>query len=205
MVLIAGGLNDDGDLTSALLYDRGSNTITPTGHLVEARAQHAAVKLPDGRVFISGGDLIIGTTLKSCELYDPSTGSFTLVPHAMGIPRSNHTATLLNDGTVLLVGGKSADIFYPDTQTFVTLVNTPINRSGHTATLLADGTVLISGGYVGGLSSATSEIYDPVTQTFTVLGEYNGNPAGKPCGHEAAQWPGAGQRRICRNQSANGM
>src|SRR5690348_8415564 len=71
-VLIAGGVNTNGDLNSALLYHELLNTLTPTGNLVEAREFHAAVKLQDGTVFISGGSLLDGTLLKSCEIYDSS-------------------------------------------------------------------------------------------------------------------------------------
>src|SRR5689334_11930552 len=100
-VLIAAGVNESGDLNSALIYDEGTNTLTPTGNLIFAREFHAASKLQDGRVFISGGSLIDGTILVACELYDPSTGVFTQTFRAMKTPRKNHTSTLLNDGTVL--------------------------------------------------------------------------------------------------------
>ena len=48
-----------------------------------------------------------GTLLKSAEIYDPAAGFFTSV----AISRSSQTATLLPDGRVLIVGGKSAELF----------------------------------------------------------------------------------------------
>lgn len=170
-VLIAGGVNENADLNSALVYDYTTNTLTPTGSLVTARENHTATKLLDGRVLITGGDLLSGETLKSAEIYDPATGTFAFTAHAMSIRRSKHTATLLEDGKVLIEGGKNADLFDPVTEIFTPLPSDPpyTNRSSESAVRLADGTVLITGGYVGTVASFTGEIYDPATQTFLAL------------------------------------
>src|SRR5689334_9639712 len=92
---------------------------------------------------------------------------------SMTTPRAGHTATLLSDGKVLVVGGAegSAELFDPGTGTFSS-TGTPVNaRIHHTATLLTDGTVLIVGGGAtsGGLL-ASAELYDPHTGTFTATG-----------------------------------
>lgn len=69
--------------------------------------------------------------------------------------RYAHTATLLNDGRVLVVGGigtvslralDSVELFDPRTQKFTPLKGLAQGRFGHTATLLKDGRVLIVGG-----------------------------------------------------------
>src|SRR5574337_745856 len=87
----------------------------------------------------------------------------------MKVPRTQHTATLLPNGQVLLDGGKAADIYDPPTQTFTATIGTPLNRNSHSAILLQDGTVLIIGGYIDGIASDEAEIYNPATQQFTVL------------------------------------
>jgi len=94
----------------------------------------------------------------------------------MTTPRGGHTATVLRDGRVLIVGGDAAldthtakaEIFDPVTNTFSPTgsLNTP--RTGHSATLLPDGRVLVIAGYnnTGWLGDA--EIYDPATGQWTV-------------------------------------
>jgi hypothetical protein len=97
----------------------------------------------------------------------------------MSIGRSGHTATLLKNGKVLIVGGwtghysvrNSAELFDPATNMFTPTGNLVVERAGSRATLLADGRVLVTGGAnqrEDGLASA--EIYDPATEKFTRTG-----------------------------------
>ena len=89
-----------------------------------ARYQHTATLLPNGKVLITGG--LNGTSaFSSAELYDPATGSFTLLTGTMATARSAHTATLLPNGKVLITGGwngtaalSSAELYDPATGTF---------------------------------------------------------------------------------------
>ena len=72
----------------------------------------------------------------------------------MSTPHRGHTATLLQDGRVLVVGnggetsaaGTAADVYDPATGTFSRTGSMKLGRWLHTATLLADGRVLILGG-----------------------------------------------------------
>lgn len=91
----------------------------------------------------------------------------------MTTPRANHTATLLQDGTVLMVGGATgntatatAEIFDPNANSWTATGSMASVRSQHTATLLSDGRVLVAGGGAG----ATAEIYDPSTHTWVPTG-----------------------------------
>ena len=104
-------------------------------------------------------------------------------------PRALHTATLLQDGKVLLAGGGAmdalgtAELYDPATGTFTETGSLTTGRGMHTATLLTDGRVLIVGGIggefdVSGSSDSskplpTAELYDPATGTFTETGELN--------------------------------
>ena len=101
------------------------------------------------------------------------TGSINTI-RGLNISRAAHTATLLNNGKVLIAGGfsggdkglTSTEIFDPKTNSFSYAKNMSVARASHSATLLPDGKVLIAGGYNGEyLDSA--EVYDPKTGKFT--------------------------------------
>jgi hypothetical protein len=187
-ILIAGGYTDVEDaLASAEVYNPSADAFSPTGSMADARGLHTATRLADGRVLIAGGGPAswIGNGLPylaSAELYDPATGTF-LPTGTMTMPREDHTATLLEDGRVLIVGGNdegshttpTAELYDPSTGTFSPTGSLGTARGFHTATRLADGRVLIAGGDVAGWDDfgpflASAEIYDPTTGTFSPAG-----------------------------------
>jgi hypothetical protein len=133
--------------------------------------------LPDGRALVTNG--------ANLDLFDPATGEFVRSESRLSVPRLGETATLLRDGTVLIVGGGAADraasssggseaeIFDPATGTVTQLGPTLEPHTNGSATLLADGRVLIAGAPSSPQSSVPAEIYDPATQSFSRTGSTN--------------------------------
>jgi MYXO-CTERM domain-containing protein len=100
-----------------------------------------------------------------------STGS-------MAVPRFSHTATLLADGRVLVVGGsqtngktaaQTAEVYDPSTSTWATVGKLAETRDSHTAARLADGRAIVVGSLHGNLGgrTASTELYDPTQGTFS--------------------------------------
>ena len=143
-----------------------------TGSMSAARSHHTATLLQDGKVLVAGGEGV-GTRLNTAELYDPSTGLFSLLPNTMTTDRSNHTATLLPSGKVLLAGGgsstsdlDSAELYDPSARTFTLIPSTmSMQRPWSTAVLLSSvsGKVLIA---CDAASSTAADIYDPSQGTM---------------------------------------
>ena len=73
-----------------------------------SRNQHAATVLPSGRVLITGGtdpDSALPLTVAAAEVYDPATETFAPAD-GMSEARQQHTATVLRNGSVLVLGGR---------------------------------------------------------------------------------------------------
>lgn len=160
-------------------------TLTPgalsrAGTLTTIRAAHTATLLPSGRVFFTGG-----CTAQSCErsplsssteLYDPTTNAFSRGPQMSSDRVGGHTATLLRDGQVLIVGGwglqptMSAELYDPAQSRLTATGRLAVPRADASATLLDNGQVLIAGGYNGSERLASAELYDPATRSFVATG-----------------------------------
>ena len=184
-VLVAGGRGVNLSLRSAERYDPSTGLWTATGAMATPRDWHTLTKLADGRVLAVAGLSLISTNPnnpieKSSELYDSRSGTWSVTEHLRN-QRWGHTATLLQDGRVLVIGGgnpsgecqfvERAEIYDPWTGHWSETggLNTP--RGFHDATLLQDGRVLVTGGLVHAagtcqVQTAAAEIYDPATGTF---------------------------------------
>jgi Kelch motif protein/galactose oxidase-like protein len=194
-VLIAGGVrqveggnpterNATGPIDAVELYDPSTGTFVPTGAMTVPRVDHTATLLADGRVLLTGGStwLLRGqgmpTALASAELYDPAAGTFAATG-SMTTARSEATATLLQDGRVLIAGGSnsttgdgdaSGEIYDPTTGHFSQTPSLQISngyRSLLSTVLLTDGRLLLVGNLKDELTISI-ETYDPLSGTLTM-------------------------------------
>jgi hypothetical protein len=192
-VLIVGG--GAGPEATAELFDPATATFSLTGSMTTPRIGATATLLANGKVLIAGG---FGTTpasdgylprLISAELYDPQSGKFSATG-SMTVGRILHTATLLNDGRLLIAGGtdedggggaatSSTELYDPATGSFALTGNMLSERAQHTATLLPSGKALIIGGWNGHAADSVddppwdplfAELFDPSSGTYKSTG-----------------------------------
>jgi hypothetical protein len=182
-VLVAGG----GD-ASAELFDPATEKFSPIGSMSTARYGATATLLASGKVLITGGfgsGLSKLAALDTAEVYDPQSEAFTPTG-SMAVARIQHTATLLNDARVLIVGGTegggegeaattTAELYDPSSGIFTLTGSTASERTDHTATLLASGEVLVVGGWNGHAADAPDdppwdplfgELFEPSSKAF---------------------------------------
>jgi Kelch motif/Galactose oxidase, central domain len=186
-VLVVGGISGgcvssacSDILRSAELYNPRTGIWTMTGAMRQVRAHHTATLLPSGLVLIAGGASNVANNnsttnpLTSAELYDPRTGTWTITD-SLHTARSGHTAALLRDGLVLVVGGGNnapAELYHPRTGAW-TVTGFPHYvydfETGEAATLLPNGLVLVAGNALDS-SNNSADLYNPRTGRWTITG-----------------------------------
>jgi hypothetical protein len=180
-VLIAGGWVGNGGTDTAELYDPAIGKFTSISKMTVRRGRPSATLLANGDVLLAGGEKEENESLASAEIFHEKSLSFEPAG-SMHHARVSHTATLLNDGRVLITGGyagsvsSSAELYDPKAGTFAETGTLGIARCKHTAGLLPDGRVLVAGGsdsrgWDSNLNSA--EIYDPQTGKFIATAAMN--------------------------------
>ncbi|MFY0576259.1 Kelch repeat-containing protein [Cystobacter fuscus] len=184
------------------VFNPTKGTFSVLVDLKTARVKHEVAMLRDGRILVAGGVDDEGNALDSAEVIDSVAGTSTKLPsrmrfrryeHAVAVlknglvlitvggpaVRDGHTATLMKDGRVLIVGGGVPDfsddllgaplLYNPQSNSYVdlNLYAPSVNRANHTAVLTWDGTVFVMGGRTLN-SSATKDVYayDPAARTF---------------------------------------
>lgn len=173
--------------TSDLLQSQLGDGRTPAG---TGRALMTVSPIGDGKFLLAGGGTgnILGAQgLKTTEIFDAATLTSGPGPDMM-IERALHSATVLKDGRVLIVGGvdggnsttsgdpvNSCEIYDPNTNTFTPTGSMAEARAGHGAALLNDGRVLVVAGtkelsdvtqVITGILN-TCEVYDPASGTWS--------------------------------------
>jgi hypothetical protein len=157
-VLLAGGWveTSPGVLQAqarAEVFDPVAGTFTEVGQMTHGRADHAAARLADGRVLITGGSDRVGPNFvdfADAELFDPATGRFTA--HASGMVESHATHACLDllDGRFLVTSGFGVrcELFDATTAGFTLLPLVPgdSTRQACAAATFASGGAVIAGG-----------------------------------------------------------
>ena len=119
---------------------------------------------------------------------------------SLNTARWQHTATLLNNGQVLVAGGfessdnasASAEFYNPATGTWTATGSLNTARYEHTATLLPNGQVLVAGGQGNSGHLTSAELYSPANGTWTATGSLN-TARLRAHRHTLARRPGAGR------------
>ena len=159
---------------------------TFTGSLHADRFGHTATLLPNGKVLVVGGggfpcsgNFCYSTVNGSTELYDPATGTWSLTGSLIQ-RRVGHSATLLPNGQVLVVGGynygydigffayvNSAELYDPTTESWHSTASPNSAYIHNSATLLNNGKVLAVFANNPPSQGSSAELYDPATATWT--------------------------------------
>jgi Galactose oxidase, central domain/Kelch motif len=178
---------------------------SPTGSLNTNRYDHTTTLLPNGKVLVVGGGgfpcnggFCYSTVNSSAELYDPATDRWTYTGSLSR--RALHTATLLQNGQVLVVGGanwgfdidrfesvNTAELYDPATGQWRNTASPVSIRGNNVAALLPNGNVLVVGSSNPDSRPVvySAELYDPATETWrttgtpTILGSLTLLPNGK--------------------------
>ena len=151
--------------------------LTQAASLTAGRSEQISILLGNNKVLVAGGTTNGTLPVKTAELYNPDTNTWSATG-SMGVARRGHTATLLLDGKILVTGGfdgtvesPTAEIYDPATGIWTATGAMGRGRKYHTATRLGDGKVLIAGGIVATNvgNGRIAEIYDPLLGTFTSM------------------------------------
>lgn len=97
-------------LRESLVYSPGADEWTPGPEMLVSRGGHVALNLPDGRVVLLFGlnpDLPFNGEHPDGEIYDPATGTQEKLPGFPGTFDMVNQPVVLQDGRILLAGGRS--------------------------------------------------------------------------------------------------
>jgi MYXO-CTERM domain-containing protein len=123
-------------------------------------------------VLIAGGEDSAGK-LKSIELFDPQTVSWSPGP-PLSAPRRGHAAARLMDGSVLIVGGESAavELFSAAPDRLLSLPGLGATRSDHTLTAVSGNKAVLVGGLGSGGAAKHFDavhVFDGATRTWDTI------------------------------------
>ena len=167
-VLVVGGSDGTNPLASSESYDPGTGSWSSWGNMTNARSELASVALQDG-VLVTGG--LGPDPAATAQFASPSGWNLAA---AMATPRAFHTATVLDNGQVLVAGGTTKTLKLASAELYDRARNgwSPAGsmsdaRTSHAAVLLPDGRVLVTGGMSAASPSssalASTSLWTPAT------------------------------------------
>jgi hypothetical protein len=173
-------------LATSEIYNPSTGHWKTVGEMTIPRSFHTTTLLANGKVLATGGRIHAGPdyfdfkAIADADLYDPATGKWSATG-TMTISRTDHSASLLSNGQVLVAGGEtvdfngvtvaSAELYNPLTGSWTATGSMLLSRERHTANVLQNGQVLVAGGdfydgvNIGALSEC--ELYDPALGTWS--------------------------------------
>jgi len=202
-VLVAGGINEGQLLASAEIYDPPSGKWSNTAPMNSPRLGNTLTVLANGNVLATGGTSADtasgaggGQTIRpdgTAEVYNVAAGTWSSTAGTMSTPRFEHTATLLDDGRVLIAGGQGPPVSgntaaLATTEIYDVAVNSFRKsndmgdaRFNHTAVKLPDRSVLVvggAGGQNGDISLSTAEVFNPSDSSWSSAGTLTNSRTG---------------------------
>ena len=215
-VLVTGGhAPGTGQLASAELYNwlAGTWSLLPA-QMTSRRQNHTATLTNNGNVLLMGGfggTQPTSVNLDTIEVFTLTSSTFTSLIHKMQVARMGHTATMQENGAILVAGGsdsngpvKLAETYDPNHPPFNPAGNMSTPRSQHTATLLPGVGVLLIGG-AGPLNNAgTAHIIQSSAEIFSGTSFSSvSNMTSARVGHAAVDL-GNGQVLVCGGEDPGG-
>ena len=184
-ILLFGGVSTDGKtFFGAQFYDLVSKAVFPLAPKLPSRFSSTATLLNTGDILIAGGttDYVVPSpTTATAELFNPGSLTFSYTG-TLRTARAKHTATLLPDGKVLIVGGydanvnslASAELYDPSTSTFSSAGSLQVPRFGHYASLISSpgkpAQVVVYGGFNNTAPVLEWELWDEAKNAFIANG-----------------------------------
>ncbi len=176
-VYVFGGSSASAIVANTEMFDPSTNEWTTRAPMPAARYLPVAAALADGRVLAIGG--YNGTATIGVYAYTPSTNTWATLP-SLATARYGAAAAVGLDGRVYVFGGSanssslgmtSAVVFNPATNAWSNIRSVSVIRTGGSAVTAPDGRIYLFGGTVqdgGGTLAVFVEIYDPVSDTYTL-------------------------------------
>jgi len=170
--------------STGFLYVFDQKALALTAFAVPTTANgRACALLPDGRVLLMGG-AIAGVPTATTYIFNPSTGSVVAGPN-MTSARAWFAVETLRDGQILAIGGftsagvatTTTEVFDPVQMVWSAIVTELSERRGYArSALLPDGKVIAfsgdapdGGGVPAGTAAAQTDLFDPVTRSWSPL------------------------------------